>query len=163
MGKKGFVIDKPASLNLGGLPSQTGPRDHPHPLTELAEKLWHSEYAERAEAASSSAPHLWQISHQFALHILQSAGAKWNSGKKVRGDLPSFKEDSDGLNPILPFWPKSRKCASDFSGVSNPGLTNLGLILHGNVCAGCSCRCSRFPRCLRGLTFTSSSGTKTMS
>ena len=91
--KKGFVIDKPASLNRGGLPSQTGPRDHPHPLTELAEKLWHSEYAERAEAASSSAPHLWQISHQFALHILQSAGAKWNSGKKVRGDLPSFKED----------------------------------------------------------------------
>ena len=51
---------------------------------------------------------MWQISHQFVLHILQSAGAEWIGGKKVRGER-KISHLSDGPNPILPFLAKIKE------------------------------------------------------
>ena len=92
--------------------------------TCTAERLWRTRFRALCESATTG-DELAAIAHQFGVEILLESGAKWSSGSKQRGTMPSAHTvDVDkGNNP-------SNDAESRFLGILNKTLRRINDLLY---------------------------------
>ena len=85
--QKGFVHQKPAAFDLSKIPQVDGVMID---LNPIANKIWDEKHCHNFDHVGDEAA--WKIINDFAIDTLQSAGASFGRGPKLRGSKPTFKQ-----------------------------------------------------------------------
>ena len=85
--QEGFVLQKPAALDLIDLPKQGNKLDQDR-INSTAHKLWLSEF--QTKCAHPDSDQAWNSINDFAVKTLIGNGAKFQKGLQTRGTMPQF-------------------------------------------------------------------------
>ena len=87
--QEGFVLNKPAPLDLSGLPLCENKIDHAA-IEANAKVLWQDNFSHKC--SNTDHDQAWQAINDFAVCSLTSMGAKFKKGLQTRGRLPEFSK-----------------------------------------------------------------------
>ena len=86
----GFVLTKPAPLDLSGIEKETCNKDD-STLAQICRDTWANEFEASFEGASTL-QEKWDVANSFAIQSLLHSGAKWGHGPRTRATQPTFQK-----------------------------------------------------------------------